>query len=237
MKTLSYITIITMVLAFIYSCDSSDGEVNYKTIKDIDNNEYRTVKIGKQTWMADNLATTRYRNGDNIEYYSNGESGIGKYLTNKKDPIKYGKLYNFYALNDSRGLAPKGWHVANDKDWMELEDYLIKNGYNFDGTTTENKIAKALAAEYGWPNSPDYSIGSIANDLTLNNKSGFSGLPGGYGREDGTIWEFGYLTSWWSASETDKLNANEIFLVQEYWFLGTGETSKLNFLYVRCVKD
>jgi uncharacterized protein (TIGR02145 family) len=217
-----------MVLVFNYSCDSSDGDVNYKTLKDIDNNEYRTVKIGTQTWMAENLATTRYRNGDNIEYYSNGVNKVGKYYPFKYYPYKYGNQYNWYALNDLRGLAPKGWHVATDKDWVTLVNYLIKNGYNYDGTTTENKIAKALAAEYGWPNNgPDYQIGSIARDLTLNNKSGFSGLPNGT-RE---------IASWWSATETDEFNSTVRYLYYEFLDLGTESKEKFEFNCVRCVKD
>jgi uncharacterized protein (TIGR02145 family) len=92
-----------------------------------------------------------------------------------KEP--YGAFYNWYAVN-TRKLAPAGWRVPTDADWTALENFLIANRYNYDYTTSDNKIAKSMAAQSHWLTFSDE--GAIGNDLTRNNASGFSALPGGW---------------------------------------------------------
>ena len=108
---------------------------------------------------------------------------------------KFGALYNWYAVNTLK-LAPKGWHVPNDAEWDTLQNYLTTNGYNWDGTTKENKIAKALAARTDWAFSKD--SGAIGNDLTKNNRSGFSALPGGSRNYGGHGFSDGKFIVWYS---------------------------------------
>ena len=101
------------------------------TVTDIDGNEYKTVKIGNQIWMAENLKVTRYQNGDDI---FNGfsisdwdELTVGAYAEyngDEKHVNTYGRLYNWNAVADLRNVAPKGWHVPNDEEWKELEMFL-----------------------------------------------------------------------------------------------------------------
>lgn len=120
--------------------------------------------------------------------------------------IKYGYLYNFFAVDDARGIAPDGWHVPTDTEFETLRLYVASQGWNYDGTTDvgddeENKQGKALATDYGWE--PDGGTGTVGNTdyPAIRNISGFSGLPGGYRSYTGgfsTIGNYGY---WWSSTE------------------------------------
>jgi uncharacterized protein (TIGR02145 family) len=104
---------------------------NPSTVTDIDGNVYNTITIGAQVWMQENLKTSKYRNGDPIttSLDSNAWSAAtsGGYAIYNDDPtnnIINGKLYNFYAVEDIRGLCPAGWHVPNDAEWTNLELFL-----------------------------------------------------------------------------------------------------------------
>jgi uncharacterized protein (TIGR02145 family) len=121
--------------------------------------------------------------------------------------VKNGRIYNFYAVSDTRGLAPNGWHVATDAEWTILEQYLIGNGFNYDDTTTGNKIAKALATASGWNVSA--VVGSPGNaDYPLKrNITGFSALPSGARQANGSFAYSGGNTRWWTASEQNASNA------------------------------
>src|ERR1035437_40951 len=123
-----------------------------KTVTDIDGNVYHTVTIGSQVWMVENLKTTRFLNGESIpnitDNYSWATLSTGAYcdydnLTDNSS--NYGHLYNWFAVVDSRKIAPTGWHVPTDAEWIILQNYLLANGYNYDSTTTDNKYAKSLA--------------------------------------------------------------------------------------------
>ena len=173
------------------------------TVVDIDGNVYQAVQIGNQVWMAENLRTTKYNNGTEIPHVTDnaewGNLSTAAYCyynnTSNADIIKkYGALYNWHVVNTKK-LAPSGWHVSDTTDWNILKFYLIANGYNWDGTTSGNKIAKSLAAQTDW--SSDTGQGVIGNDLTKNNRSGFSALGGGFRSDTG-----GFLTQnrhgiWW----------------------------------------
>jgi uncharacterized protein (TIGR02145 family) len=127
------------------------------SVKDMDGNTYNTVLIGTQCWMKENLKTTKYRNGAFIEYpgsnnaaWENNTSGAYAWYNNETGwKEKYGALYNWFAVdtasNGNKNICPTGWHVPSDAEWTIMEDYLIANGYNYNGTTTGNKIAKAMA--------------------------------------------------------------------------------------------
>ena len=186
-------------------------------LTDADGNMYQTVQIGNQEWMAENLRTTKYNDGEPIPniisdatWDSCNYTEIGAYCyfenTTDSDSIKkYGALYNWYAVNTGK-LAPAGWHVPADSEWTILENYLITNGYTYDGTTTGNKIAKAMAAKTDWAASE--VEGTIGNDLSTNNKSGFSALPGGYRDSKSNFFNQGYIGLWWSAPEYNASNSS-----------------------------
>ena len=174
----------------VIDIDSVTFSRNYKTnnpetATDIDGNAYHTVKIGAQTWMVENLRTTKYRNGESIpnvsadDSWNNLLSGAWCDLGNNTEfASKYGHLYNGYAVSDNRNIAPTGWHVPTNAEWTTLENYLIANGYNYDGTKVNSKISKSLVSNNSWFNSS--VIGAIGNDLSKNNSSGFNALPAGY---------------------------------------------------------
>jgi uncharacterized protein (TIGR02145 family) len=222
-----------------------NSNLTYGTVTDIDNNVYKTIKIGEQTWMAENLRTTRYRNGDNIIV---GDLCNDDHEANYLTAIKFGKLYRVAHVVDKRNLAPIGWHVASEKDWSQLADYLLTHGYNYDGSTEGNKIAKSLAATTDW--SVSDTIGSVGNNLTNNNSTGFTALPTGY-----MYWSKGpampnlalfYNASsrWWSFSTNDNLkyccfNGYSFVVNQTNINISTriGSAEIYNYFSIRCVKD
>jgi uncharacterized protein (TIGR02145 family) len=213
------------------------------TVADIDGNLYHIVTIGTQTWMVENLKTTKYRNGDPIsnvtddsEWRSLSTGAYCDYDNKPDNSAFYGKLYNWYAVDDSRNITPAGWHVPTDGDWTILENYLIANGYNYDGSKDGNKIAKALASTTNWASST--GGGTIGNDLTKNNSTGFTALPGG-NRSSGSggfysIGRFGY---WWSSTEIGGYYACYRNLYYTYSDLHRSFDTKATGLSVRLVRD
>lgn len=244
-------TFVIVLLCLLFSCNNSDNGTKVNDYSaDIDNSdnldESISIKIGTQTWMKRNLDVSHYRNGDPIPQvkdptqWDNIKTGAWCYYNN--DPTNgeiYGKLYNWYAVNDSRGLAPDGWHVPTDAEWTELENYLIANGYNYDGTTTGNKIGKALASASGWI---PYSVTGVIGNTDYpakRNATGLSALPGGFRYEHGTYHydSIGMLCYWWAATENPDTFAWVRFLNYSYTgfyrtmhSLGVGSS-------VRCIKD
>ena len=115
----------------------------------------------------------------------------------------------------NKEFAPEGWHVPSDPEWTILENYLIANGYNYDGTTgdgtengpenTGNKIAKAMASITGWNTSTD--TGAIGNDQSSNNSSGFNAFPEGYRGNDGSFDNEGSVAIFWSSTEDNTIDA------------------------------
>jgi uncharacterized protein (TIGR02145 family) len=179
---------------------------------------YEWINYGTQDWTVENAEMVTYRDGTLIPQvtdateWSNLTTGAWCYYDN--DPTK-GKLYNWYAVagihdNDTntpnKELAPEGWHVPTDAEWTTLEEYLIANGYNYDGTTTGNKIAKAMASTTGWNISTE--PGAVGNDQSQNNSSGFNAFPEGarytetanYG--NGSFDNVGRYAFFWSSTET-----------------------------------
>lgn len=201
---------------------------NFVECRDADGYNYPVVQIGDQVWMAENLKTTRYRNGDPItEQWA--------YNNDANNAAKYGRLYTWYAATDSRGIAPAGWHVPTDAEWTTLQNYLIANGYNYDGTTTGNKIAKALAATTDWYTYT--GTGTPGADLTKNNSSGFTALPGGNRLKDGTFGNIGYYGNWWSSTELYTSSAWYRYLIYDGYGLYRGDRTKSYGFSVRCLRD
>ncbi|MFO7868306.1 MAG: fibrobacter succinogenes major paralogous domain-containing protein [Bacteroidales bacterium] len=185
--------------------------ITYGSMSDIDGNTYKTVTIGTQTWMAENLKVTQYNDGTSIPHVTDSiawsELTTGALCDYDNIPLNsetYGKLYNWYAVNTGN-LCPTGWHVPSDDEWTTFENHLIANGYNYDGTTTDDKIAKAMASSNGWKTSS--AQGAIGNTdyPEKQNASGFTALPGGYRSSIGAF--VGGNGIWWSATEDDAEDA------------------------------
>jgi uncharacterized protein (TIGR02145 family) len=214
---------------------------NFVACTDADGNNYTVVTIGTQTWMAENLKTTKYNDGtaipnvtDNTVWGNLTTPGYCWY-NNDASTYKdtYGALYNWYPVNTGK-LAPTGWHVATDDEWTTLGNYLTANGYNYDGTTTGNYYAKSLAANTNWAN--DIGIGSIGNDLSKNNRTGFSGLPGGYRNFNGFNYAGNY-GNWWSSTEANTNIARYRNLSYYTSYLSRDSDYKYYGFSVRCVRD
>jgi uncharacterized protein (TIGR02145 family) len=224
------------------------NEVIFKTcaVMDIDGNLYHSVTIGDQTWLVENLRTTRYNNGDLIGTTSpatldiSGESTPKyqwAYNGNEGNVATYGRLYTWYAVTDSRNVCPTGWHLPTHAEWTSLENYLIAGGYNYDGTTTGNKIAKSLASATGWVSST--VTGAVGNTDFPDkiNVTGFTALPGGSREINGTFLPTLANGFWWSVSESDATSSWYRYLLFPSFNLGRYSMSKKIGISVRCLKD
>jgi len=171
-------------------------------ITDIDGNVYKTVNIGNKIWMTDNLNVSHFRNGDPIpqavsaaEWEFAGSQGKPAWCYYSNDPINasvYCKLYNWYAVDDPRGLEPEGWRVPSSREWDNLINYLDGN----------NVAGKKLKSRSGW-----YLEGNG------DNSSKFNALPGGGRQADGTFSDIGSAGVWWSSSENSMIFADGFNLI------------------------
>jgi uncharacterized protein (TIGR02145 family) len=216
---------------------------------DADGNIYHSIKIGTQTWMVENLKTTKYNDGtpipagplststsfSNEEWSSLASPGFCWYNNDISNKNTCGALYNWYTVNTGK-LAPAGWRVPTDADWAVLENYLIANGYNYDGSTTGNKIAKSLAAKTGWLTST--SAGAPGNAPSENNLSGFTAFSCGsrfYSGDFGNIGTNGCL--WWTATDGSVSTAYDRSLNFEAPYLAGGVPEKNYGFSVRLLRD
>jgi uncharacterized protein (TIGR02145 family) len=218
---------------------SKKVKISYGKVKDVEGNVYKTVQIGGQLWMAENLETTHYNNGEEILTTSwiEGESTPKyqwAYDDNPKNAAIYGRLYTWHAVTDGRGVCPIGWRVPTNADWTTLTDYLTNNGYGYGGSGDD--IAKSLAATKRWNTDP--TAGNVGNDQASNNSSGFTALPGGNRYIIGQDFILlGDAASYWSATENNPETA--------YWLDIHRSLSKVQFVAyykshgfsVRCLKD
>ncbi|MCU0371780.1 MAG: fibrobacter succinogenes major paralogous domain-containing protein [Ignavibacteria bacterium] len=212
-----YLIIITAII-FAFGSGAAFSQVT-----DVDGKTYQTVTIGKQVWMSENLNVERYRNGDPIPQVQDKEewnkltTGAWCWYDNDEgNGSSYGKLYNWYAVSDSRGLAPEGWHIPTDEEWTILTDKL-------GGALT---CGTQMKASSGWD-----------ENFSGDNKSGFSALPCGYRTHDGYFSNKGRNALFWTATE---------FNSERVWFrniIGSiPDVYRPNYdknfgLSVRCVKD
>jgi uncharacterized protein (TIGR02145 family) len=234
------VSILAFLLLFTCSCKETDPvpsivfnpTVTYGSMKDQDGNTYKTVTIGTQTWMAENLRTTKYRNGDLIPTVTDdkwkdlttGASCI--YDNDKNNAGIYGRLYNYYAVNDSRNIAPAGWHVPTDAEWSALTAF-----------TGGDSVAAYKLIETG--------TGHWTHNVSATNETGFTALPGGYRGKlvfAGADLGYNYIYKgswgfWWSSSDSLPSIAWERHLVDYSGKVMRGCKFKDYGFSVRCVKD
>lgn len=213
--------------------------------KDGDDNYYPVITINNQVWMAENLKTTRYNDGitiipivqDNTDWSILTSAGYSWY-DNDEATYKnaFGAIYNWYAAGSGR-LCPTGWSVPTDAQWTMLENYLIASGYNYDGTTSGNKLAKSLASTTGWDSSSNEGAVGNTDYSEKRNATGFTTLPGGYRDGAGIFNDVGKDGGWWSATENSTYSAIDRWIYYSASNLIWGEYSKRNGFSVRCLKD
>lgn len=214
-------------LAFLITfsnCEKDESTVPNNQIKDIDVNVYTSTIIGTQEWMVENLKVTRYRNGDPIpekgpEDATWGTLTSGAYSNDYDGNNINGRLYNWYAINDARGLAPEGWHIPSVQELNTLVNFL--GGENVAGS----KLKEKGTAHWCPPNTD------------ANNETGFTAIPGDWRLDDGGFSIGCGDSPFWLADEEDNVSAYNFFL-----FDGSGEVSlvfnKKNVGWgVRCIKD
>jgi len=207
------------------------------TVTDIDGNIYETVQIGDQLWMAENLKVTHYQNSDEIPYiYNDPQYGAYINYSNNADNVAvYGRLYNWFAVNDERGLCPDNWHVPSDDEFKSLEMYLgmsesEANGEGLRGTDEGGQLKEEGNEHWNSPNTGG------------TNESGFTALPGGNRRyETYTNQEifcclnrYGFF---WSSSEVYTVNAWYRVFSFDYSESNRYHLSKTNAFSIRCVED
>ncbi|WP_321322582.1 fibrobacter succinogenes major paralogous domain-containing protein [Labilibaculum sp.] len=196
-------------------------------VYDLDGNPYSSVSIGSQIWLTENLRTTKYANGENIpniindDDWQNATSGAWSYHENIPDyEVPYGKLYNWFAVIDSRNVCPSGWHVPSDTEWQTLITFL--GGSDFAG----NKLKETGTAHWQ------------ANNDFATNSSGFTALPGGaQSASPGYSYPIQSLGMFWSTAPVDGENAYGYYLFDSYQSINKQEYIKQTGLSVRCVKD
>ena len=226
MKKLLYLLSISFLM--LQSCSSSDSDNNTNTtsISDVDGNVYQTVTICNQTWTKSNLNVSKYRNGDEILQATTPSelNGLSTgawcyYQNNTANGTIYGKLYNWYAVNDPRGLAPQGWHIPSDAEWTSLINCL-------GGEYEAGRALKKTGVSH-WED---------PNDAT--NSSGFTALPGGF-NQNGTFNYEGSYGIWWSSSiDNNSFSKSWVrFIMATSPMCVRMNYSRTFYHSVRCVKD
>jgi uncharacterized protein (TIGR02145 family) len=207
------------------------------TVTDIDGNVYKTVKNGDQWWLAENLKVTHYRNGDPIPNITdqNEWSNLttGAYCEYNNDPSHveiYGRLYNWYAVNDGRNIAPVGWHVPSDEEWKLVMLFGMSRSEADDteyrGTDEGGKMKETGTTHWKSPNSG------------ATNESGLSALPGGYRHLTTSNYvSLGHFAYFWSSTEYNSGSA--WFRTLDYDHSGVTRSYSHNQggFSVRCVRD
>lgn len=220
------------------------------------------VQAGRQTWMLQNLNVTHFKNGDAIPQATTNEAwnlaaNEGKpawcYYNNISDQeMYYGKLYNWFAVNDPRGLSPEGWHVANENDWKILISTYgdsiaggalkIDNGWMdwSDMMTCKNcdKWNATYRSQHHCDFCKDQKVISIMRKGTGNNVSGFAAWPGGCRFTSGEFFRKGRLAQWWTSGLTNENQPmNVIIYHYENGVYLDDKQSKGVGMSVRCIKD
>ena len=242
LKFLSYIIFSALFSITLISCEkNSNGNNEDSTIVfgdgtvDIDGNQYTTVIIGTQEWMAENLRVTKYRNGDVIQNasddleWSDNTTGAFCWYDNSHSVWgdKYGALYNYHSIADERGLCPIGWVVPDDSDWKQLIEFL--GDVPFAG----GKLKSETTEPNGHPRWDDPNDGA-------SNVTGFSAFPGGLRKPNGEFENIGKYGFWWSATEWTN---NENLGVQLRYYDGSIITPdvysdfKNTGFSIRCIKE
>tara|TARA_Y100000766_G_scaffold247876_1_gene229327 strand:- start:123 stop:791 length:669 start_codon:yes stop_codon:yes gene_type:complete len=222
MKKILIVFVAIGLLTFVGCGNEGSG------LTDADGTIYKCV-IGKQEWMSHNLNVEHFRNGDIIPEVKTDEdwerAGEEKrpawcyYENEKSNGEKYGKLYNWYAVNDPRGLAPEGWHVPIETEWTALIDYLSANGHDKE----ESKVLKSIS---GW-----------GYDGNGTDDYGWNGLPGGLRGYNGDFNNIGSYGLWWSSSQYSVDDAWGRSLDYSYDVVYISYLSKKAGFSVRCLRD
>jgi uncharacterized protein (TIGR02145 family) len=222
------------------SCKKDDDNNNVPTptattVTDVDGNVYHTITIGTQVWMVENLKTTKYRNGDPITLITNATAWsllvTGAYCNYNNDTsyyTTYGRLYNWYAVNDSRNIAPAGWHIPSDAEWHTLVKLLDSDAQLINGTESSSagsKMKETGIVHWDSPNSG------------ATNSSGFTAIGNGDRDASGIFEQIGFGSFLWCTTEYNTNGAWYRGIYSVNSGVGRYFGGKKMGLAVRCIKD
>lgn len=219
----------TITLLLCISCSKEDHK-EPNILIDIEGNQYKTIRIGDQTWMAENLKTTKYNDNTPIENGTNNWSSTeGRYQWASTSDLNnvivetlphdyYGIIYNF-ATTKTEKLAPKGWRIPTKSDWEKLIVYVKNNGF-------ENMEGKALKSKSGW-----FSNGYGTDDFNFN------ALPAGYVDTFGTAKVDGFVANWMSTSQNNGFSYISVGIVYDQHTISMSDAILLFGNSVRCIKE
>ena len=203
-----------------------NADLTYGTMTDQEGNVYKTIVIGTQEWMAENLNTSLYRNGDTISTNLDDASWLattsGAWAYYNNDPsyaCPRGKLYNWFACTDARNLCPQGWHIPTDNDWTELTNYL-------GGDAIAGSKMKSSGTLY-W----------LSSNTEADNSSGFSATSGGMRHRNGTYQLIGANGQWWSSTPFNSTSAWNRLLISGNINAEIIASRKEYGFSVRCLRD
>ena len=236
-RRISFSQLMTIGFLFILS-SSCEKEIGKGTVTDIEGNAYQTIKIGNQWWMAENLKTTKYRNGDLIGttipatlniMSENNPKYQWAYDGNETNAATYGRLYSWHAVTDSRNVCPAGWHVPTDAEWHTLVLYLDSSALLtlYESTIAGGKLKEAGTAHW------------LSSNNGATNESGFTALPGGYRYVNGAFGYVGNCCKWWSSTEASTNDGNALSRVLSDMDSSVGRDGyecKVGGLSVRCLR-
>ena len=201
--------------------------ITYGNVTDGENNNYKTVTIGTQVWMAENLKVTKYNDGttisnitDNTAWSNLTTGAVSTYnnTINTDTIMTYGRLYNWYAVNTGK-LCPTGWHVPSDAEWTTLTQ-------NLGGSASTGRAIKETG-----------TIHWTTPNTNANNISGFTALPGGTRYGNGLSFDFGKYGYWWSSTESFTINSIGINLSYNNSGITNFISIKIVGNSVRCLRD
>jgi len=235
---------------FIIVIDDPDAfYCGISQVSDLDGNIYNTILINNQCWLKENLRTAHYNNGDAIPTglsdteWSSITIGAFAYYNNDEVLLEsYGKLYNWFAIDDPRGLCPAGWSVPTEDDWTQLADYLVAQGFPNNSQSSQGagnalksckQVGSPLDGHCDTSEHPRWDSHGTHHGF---DEFGFSGLPGGYRSSNGSFGGIGIYNFLWSSTEFEWL-ARSRSLLYNFGHLHVYSTSKSTGQSVRCIKD
>jgi uncharacterized protein (TIGR02145 family) len=214
------------LINYIFKGGSAPNCLETGIVTDIDGNTYGTIRIGDQWWMSENLKVTHYRNDDAIPLETDSGTWFGltagaycEYGNDANNVAVFGRLYNWYAVNDSRNIAPLGWHVPTDAEWLTMINTL--GGEAIAG----GKTKETGTAHWRTPNTG------------ATNESGFTALPGGFRYVAEGYSGLGFNAIFWTSTENNYSSAWYRYLYYNTSIAYHDAIGKSNGLSIRCVKD
>lgn len=251
LSQITYLTIISLIIILLPQCKKDNNKPS-GTLKDIEGNVYNTVIIDGKEWMAENLRSTQYRDGSPIDFpgsdnllWENNTQGAYAWPDNDEGNKNiYGALYNWYAVNNEKGLCPVGWRVATSQDWSQLINYIGEKH----GVTNEIDDILGVGNKLKSCRQKNSPLGSNC-DTSLHPRwdfhdthfgtddHGFAALPGGDRTPAGLFESMGAYGFWWTSNEADPSHAAYRYINYDFGRVFGNNYHKNYGLSVRCLKN